>query len=109
MSGAKKNGCGAIVGQCPDIGFYCGVVFDSLPPPDCAFAVLRKRDPGHCKYLDRLPGGDFGVTCHCREAKLLALDGLYKEIMKMILGERYKLVAGLMRKKNRREHGKETD
>jgi hypothetical protein len=108
----KAGGCVATVGQCPDIGFYCNAenlpvdaMLNPLPSPDCSFAVPRKHHPGRCRYLDRLPDGDFGAACHCAEAKIIALDGLYKEIMEMIFSERYKLVAGWMRNKNRRKRG----
>jgi hypothetical protein len=112
MAQKKKTGCIASVGPYKGIDYLCDAGgfpvdenFEPGPHPDCDYAVKSKRHDW-CRHLwGHRPDltGEVDSTCHCVEAKLQALDVLYKEIMGRFGKERYQLLRSWMRTHNRRK------
>jgi hypothetical protein len=110
MSSAKKTGCEACIDSCEPLGVSFECRADGFPRnnetcygpnPDCDYAIKGKHNDW-CKFLWKW-GNDtsYDAACHCAEAKLQALDIFYKETMKTILRARYKLVAGIVRRRTK--------
>lgn len=115
MSRKKKTGCVASFGTYHGVDYLCEAKsfrvdenYDYLPPTNCDYAV-KSKSSDYCRFIWKLPNGEPGYdgTCHCAEAKKQALDILYKETMKLIGKEQYKLLASWMRTRSRREERKQ--